>query len=64
MAITTITGIKNYLIENSGFAEKTIKNVILALDYPLYGKGVYFKELSATFIDCANKGAQAGFYHY
>jgi len=59
--IRTITGIRKYLIENSGFTEKTVKNVILALDHPLYGKGVYFKELSATFIDCANKGAQAGF---
>jgi len=61
MAITTITGIRKYLAENSGFAEKTVKNVILTLDYPLYGKGVYFKELSATFADCAKHGAQAGF---
>jgi len=61
MAITTITGIKKYLIENSGFAEKTISKVILALDYPLYGRGLYFKELSATFLDCAKNGAQAGF---
>jgi len=61
MAVTTITGIRKYLTENSGFAEKTVKNVILALGYPLYGKGAYFKELSATFADCANSGAQAGF---
>jgi len=59
--IRTITGIRKYLIENSGFAEKTINNVILALDYPLHGKGLYFKELSTTFVDCTKKGAQAGF---
>ena len=61
MKISNIKALRSYLFENSGFAEKTVNNVIRALGYPLQGSGNTFKDLSGQFENCAEHGANAGF---
>jgi hypothetical protein len=61
MTIRSVKALRSYLYKNSGFAEKTVNNVIVALGYPLCGSNSTFKELSSVLIDCANHGAQTGF---
>ena len=61
MKISNIKAMRNFLYENSGFAEKTINNVIKALGYPLQGSSSILKELSAEFENCAEYGANIGF---
>ena len=62
MCISTINGLQQYLIKNSGFSGKVINDVIVALGYnPLNGTKKDFKELSGLFVDCVNKGAKSGF---
>jgi hypothetical protein len=67
MKIRNIETLKTYLINNSGFAESTINNVILTLGYPLKGVNIAFNELSTQFVDCAEHGADigiSGFIYY
>jgi len=61
MKITNIQSMRNFLYQNSGFAKKTVNNVIEALGYPLQGSGETFLELSGQFENCAEHGANVGF---
>ena len=61
MKVSNIQAMRNYIYENSGFAEKTVNNVIKALGYPLQGSGRVFNELSTQFENCAEHGADCGF---
>jgi hypothetical protein len=67
MKISTIQSMRNFLYQNSGFAKRTINNVIIQLGYPLNGSGEVFGELSADFQNCAEYGADigiSGFIYY
>ena len=58
MSISTIRGMQRYLIKNSGFSNKVINDVIIALGYnPNNNKEKDFKELSRYFLDCSKLGA-------
>jgi len=62
MNITTIQGLKSVLNKNSGFSDKIIKNVIVALGFnPVHVSKEELKELSGTFQDCSEHGADSGF---
>ena len=60
MKISNIQTMRNYLHRKSGFAERTINNIIKALGFPLEGSGQNFIELSTQFENCAEYGADCG----
>ena len=62
MKISNIQTMRTFLYENSGFTKKTVNNIIKALGYTLRGSGSVFKELSGQFENCAEHGANVGFY--
>jgi len=67
MKIKNIQALRNFLYENSGFAVKTVNNVIKALGFPLKGSKEIFNELSTQFENCAEHGADigiSGFIYY
>jgi len=67
MTINTIKKMRDYLICNSTFPERTVNEVIKLLGYPLNGSGKIFKRLSSEFVKCAENGADigiSGFVYY
>ena len=60
MKIRNIKALRAYIVRNSNFSERTIKNVIMALGFPLVGSGNTFSKLSNQFENCAENGADIG----
>ena len=58
--IRTVKALHHYLLKNSGFENKTIKNVLKSLGFTGNGSFEALKELSVELENCALNGAQCG----
>jgi hypothetical protein len=64
MKIRTIKALRQYIADNSAFSLVTINHVISTLGFSLNGSWESLKELSAQFENCADNGADVGFYGF
>ncbi len=60
MNINTIKALRCYLVNNSGFLETTINNVIVVMGFSLNGGSEELKNLSSELEQCAEYGANIG----
>jgi len=60
MKITTIKKLLAYVSHYSSFPERTVRNVITNLGFPLEGSYDGLKELSGILVNCAEHGANIG----
>ncbi len=60
MNINTIKALRCYLVNNSGFSQVTINNVIIAMGFSLNGGSEALKNLSTELEQCAEHGADIG----